>query len=478
MNKKTKIIVVALASLLTIGAISGITYKLVNDNKTTENPITKNNDDYVVYIYKSEDGIDGNYSKTTDKFTVNNFSKIAITDVNDLALAKFELGTYVFNQELAKVDRNNKIINVYYYKIKVKSYTVTGLGSEDRTNIKSYIGNNGEYANLTPTTLTYDVDKKQIVTPFDKDFNFEEYTDVNGNSMIRIPTFYKKIENLDSNEQITSYTISKTKINKDYLPYPCFMKLDGTVASSLSVGKYRSCIKDSKLKSLPLLSSTEKNFGFGTVRNSISAYIEEGKPQAYSCVDIWTLQLFRDLFTIVFSSTEETFYSQFGADVQSCESQTKIIVTDFSTANGPFCIVPNQEIVNVYQNMLFNICDLENNGVDYIPGLIYQNDVFTYQLDYTKYTDYSTYEISNNVPFYEGGNIIVYHSDKNCPFLITPSNVTQSISFSKYYGAKSGHPNKGNLSRLYMDNRLYSFGISDKTTYESIALPRLVLHEV
>src|SRR5574344_1746961 len=261
MNKKTKIIAVSIASLLALGALTGITYKLVNNNNKHENSntIIINSNDFVVYIYKSEDGIDGTYTKSNDKFTIKNYTEASISNVNDLAITKFDMNRYTYNKEMTKVDYSNKTINVYYYKTTVKTYTVTGLGSADKSNIKSYIGNNGEYLESNLVKLSYDVTNKKIITPFDTDFNFSEYMDRSLNEMIEIPTFYKKIEKLDSLGQITSYTISRTKIDENYLPYPCFIKHDGTIASFIGVGKYRSCIKKEKLASKSLASSTYKN---------------------------------------------------------------------------------------------------------------------------------------------------------------------------------------------------------------------------
>ena len=92
--------------------------------------------------------------------------------------------------------------------------TVSGLGAED------------------PTTVTFTEEGAF-------DWNFPEVT-VDGNVFIKIPTMYRKVNTVVDN-QITSFSVSDTKVDNTYEPYPCFVDSDGTtVLDYVLIGKYLS----------------------------------------------------------------------------------------------------------------------------------------------------------------------------------------------------------------------------------------------
>lgn len=64
----------------------------------------------------------------------------------------------------------------------------------------------------------------------------EEVT-VNGNVFIKFPTFYKKSV-ADTNGKLIGYSISKEKIDEDYVPYDCFLDESGNVLPYVLIGKY------------------------------------------------------------------------------------------------------------------------------------------------------------------------------------------------------------------------------------------------
>ena len=93
--------------------------------------------------------------------------------------------------------------------------TVSGLGAED------------------PSTVTFTEEGATF------DWSFPEVT-VNGNIFIKIPTMYRKVNTVVDN-QITSFSLSKQKVDNDYQPYPCFLDSDGTtVLDYVLIGKYCS----------------------------------------------------------------------------------------------------------------------------------------------------------------------------------------------------------------------------------------------
>ena len=97
---------------------------------------------------------------------------------------------------------------------------VSGLGNSDPTLTRTF-DNVGKTYSINSAAGT-------ITTDFDTEFNFETVVQ-DGNTMIKIPTFYKRFDTI-SNNQIAAFSISKTKVNDDFVPYPCFVKQDGSGA--------------------------------------------------------------------------------------------------------------------------------------------------------------------------------------------------------------------------------------------------------
>ena len=122
---------------------------------------------------------------------------------------------YIYNNITGTVilsdPTSNIIIQAECRKIPV--LTVSGLGNSD------------------PTTVVFTENEVAF------DWNFPEVT-VDGNIFIKIPTMYRKVNTVTSN-QITSFSLANAKIDNDYEPYPCFLDSDGTtVLPYVLIGKY------------------------------------------------------------------------------------------------------------------------------------------------------------------------------------------------------------------------------------------------
>lgn len=102
--------------------------------------------------------------------------------------------------------------------VEAKIWGVSGLGNSDPTLTRTF-DNVGKTYSINSAAGT-------ITTDFDTEFNFETVVQ-DGNTMIKIPTFYKRFDTITDN-QITAFSMSKTKVNDDFIPYPCFVKQDGT----------------------------------------------------------------------------------------------------------------------------------------------------------------------------------------------------------------------------------------------------------
>ena len=114
--------------------------------------------------------------------------------------------------------------------------------------------------------------------------NFEEVTK-DGDVFIKIPTMYRKVNTVSDN-QITSFTISNAKEDDTYLPYPCFVRPDGSVMDYILIGKY-----------MISNSSTANSVNATSVSLTPAQGIAlcKNKGAGYYPYDVWTQKLFQDL---------------------------------------------------------------------------------------------------------------------------------------------------------------------------------------
>ena len=135
-------------------------------------------------------------------------------------------GSNQITQIWKKVNNQNKLLYYYgdgsqgltYSDISVWKATVTNLGAEN------------------PNDVVFDVPDNTIEKPW------SEVT-FNGDTFIRFNKMYRKILTITDN-QITSFSISKKKLDDDYKPYPCFIDENGNELDYILVGKYMSKSSD------------------------------------------------------------------------------------------------------------------------------------------------------------------------------------------------------------------------------------------
>lgn len=122
--------------------------------------------------------------------------------------------TWSYSNGVITLSNATDVVEISAACVSPAKCTVTGLGSQD------------------PTSVT-----------FTKEGNFTkaglgiEDVTVGTDVFVKIPTMYRKVESV-SNNQITSFTISKDKLDNDYQPYSCFVDESGNVLPYILIGKY------------------------------------------------------------------------------------------------------------------------------------------------------------------------------------------------------------------------------------------------
>ena len=173
---------------------------------------------------------------------------------------------------------------------------VDGLTSPEVDNLW-----NGGYATRATVSNLGAQDPTTVVFTKDADFTVSglgiEEVVVDGDTFIKIPTMYRKINTIDTSDvhydQITSFTMSNVKLDDTYEPYPVFIAEDGTtVLPYVLIGKYWNTSESS------MVSTTETgNTAVATIANARTYARNRGA--GYQQYDWMFQKLWQDLVIIL-----------------------------------------------------------------------------------------------------------------------------------------------------------------------------------
>lgn len=285
---------------------------------------------------------------------------------------------------------------------------VSGLGNSDPTLTRTF-DNVGKTYNINSAAGT-------ITTDFDTEFNFETVIQ-DGNTMIKIPTFYKRFDTITDN-QITAFSISKTKVNDDFIPYPCFVKQDGSgdVMPYILISKGKATGSSSKATcvsgSSPLVDVTRAQMRTAARANGTG----------WQQFDWMVLQLLRDLFCVVFATTNSQliFTGRTSASNEATVGGTWNITT------------PCGWNTTTMQNRFFGIEDVFGNVYDWCDGVTFSRSSIYSTVDYNHFTDTTSNMVNSGSRVTSNGYISALTYNAAQPFLNYPSS-TVSGADTKYY---------------------------------------------
>lgn len=275
---------------------------------------------------------------------------------------------------------------------------VSGLGNSDPTLTRTF-DNVGKTYHINSAAGT-------ITTDFDTEFNFETVVQ-DGNTMIKIPTFYKRFDTITDN-QITAFSISKTKVNDDFIPYPCFVKQDGSgdIMPYILISKGKATGTSSKATcvsgSMPLVHVTRAQMRTAARANGAG----------WQQFDWMVLQLLRDLFCVVFATTN---------------SQSIFLgrTTGFSAAasvGGTWNIsTPCGWNTTTMQNRFFGIEDVFGNVIDWCDGVTFSDSTVYSTVNPSLFSDGTSNMINSGSRITSNGYISALTYNAAQPFLNYPS---------------------------------------------------------
>ena len=292
---------------------------------------------------------------------------------------------------------------------------VSGLGNSDPTLTRTF-DNVGKTYNINSAAGT-------ITTDFDTEFNFETVVQ-DGNTMIKIPTFYKRFDTI-SNNQITAFSISKTKVNDDFKPYPCFVKQDGsgTVMDYILVSKGKATGTSSKATcvsgSKPLVKVTRAQMRTAARANGTG----------WQQFDWMVLQLLRDLFCVVFATTNSQLIFT-----------GRTNASDGATVGGTWNIsTPCGWNTTTMQNRFFGIEDVFGNVTDWCDGITFSDATIYSTVNYNYFTDSTSNMVNSGSRVTSNNYISALTYNAAQPFLNYPSAAsggeTQYYCDSEWYSS-------------------------------------------
>lgn len=378
--------------------------------------------------------------------------------VNDVELT--EVIYAGVNLDIVKVKKGTaEAVTVFEKAPSAQIWGVSGLGNIDPTLTRTFdnVGKN----------FAINMNTGGIMTSFDTEFNFETVVQ-DGNTMIKIPTFYKRFDTI-TNGQITAFSISKSKVNDDFVPYPCFVKQDGsgTVMDYILVSKGKATGTSSKATcvsgSAPLVNVTRAQMRTAARANGAG----------WQQFDWMVLQLLRDLFCVVFATTNSQ--TIFTGRTNESNAATVGGTWDISTPCG--------YNTTTMQNRFFGIEDIFGNVYDWCDGVTFSDSTIYSTVNYNNFTDTTSNMINSGTRAQSDGYIAALTYNTAQPFLNYPNaiSVASAAGQTRYYCDYAYYKSSGVV--LYVGGRWnahddaglwYSSGYVDASVPSSSVGGRLV----
>lgn len=287
-----------------------------------------------------------------------------------------------------------------------KVYGVSGLGNSSPTLTRTY-DNAGKIYSINSSAGT-------ITTDFDTEFNFETVVQ-DGNTMIKIPKFYKRFDAI-TNNQITAFSICKEKIDNSFQIYPCFLNESGQEIDYILISKGKATGTSSKA------TCVQGNYPLVNVTRAQMRTAARANGTGWQQFDWMVLQLLRDLFCVVFATT-------------SAQNIFLGRTTGFSSAatvGGTWNIsTPCGWNVSTMQNKFFGIEDIFGNVGDWCDGITFNSSTIYSTTSPNAFSDTTTGMINSGSRTTSAGYISGLTYNAAQPFLNYPNSANGSST--QYY---------------------------------------------
>ena len=288
-----------------------------------------------------------------------------------------------------------------------KVYGVSGLGNSSPTLTRTYDNVGRTYLiNSAAGTIT---------TDFDTEFNFETVVQ-DGNTMIKIPKFYKRFDAI-TNNQITAFSICKEKIDNSFQIYPCFLTESGQEIDYILISKGKATGTSSKA------TCVQGNYPLVNVTRAQMRTAARANGTGWQQFDWMVLQLLRDLFCVVFATT----------NAQSIFLGRTTGFSSAATVGGTWNIsTPCGWNVSTMQNRFFGIEDIFGNVNDWCDGVAFDSSTIYTTTSPSLFSESTTNMIQSGIVPANNGYITKLSYINAQPFFNYASVATQGSNDTHY----------------------------------------------
>ena len=318
-----------------------------------------------------------------------------------------------------------------------KVYGVSGLGNSNPTLTRTYDNVGRTYLiNSAAGTIT---------TDFDTEFDFETVVQ-DGNIMIKIPKFYKRFDAITDN-QVTAFSICKEKIDNSFQIYPCFLTESGKEIDYILISKGKATGTSTKATCI------QGNFPLVNVTRAQMRAAARANGAGWQQFDWMVLQLLRDLFCVVFATTNS----------QSIFLGRTTGFSNAATVGGTWNIsTPCGWNTTTMQNRFFGIEDVFGNVYDWCDGVTFSGATIYSTTSPSLFSDSTSNLINSGTRPTRDSYIVSLGYNTSQPFLNYPSAAsggeTQYYCDYEWYSSSGvvlrvgGHWNLGARAGLWASN--------------------------
>ena len=288
-----------------------------------------------------------------------------------------------------------------------KVYGVSGLGNSNPTLTRTY-DNVGRTYSINSAAGT-------ITTDFDTEFDFETVVQ-DGNIMIKIPKFYKRFDAITDN-QVTAFSICKEKIDNSFQIYPCFLTEGGKEIDYILISKGKATGTSTKA------TCVQGNYPLVNVTRAQMRAAARANGTGWQQFDWMVLQLLRDLFCVVFATT----------NAQQIFLGRTTGFANAATVGGTWNIsTPCGWNVSTMQNRFFGIEDIFGNVNDWCDGVAFDSSTIYTTTSPSLFSESTTNMIQSGTVPANNGYITKLSYINAQPFFNYASVATQGSNDTHY----------------------------------------------
>lgn len=282
--------------------------------------------------------------------------------------------------------------------------------------------------------VDYSGNKSGVRNDFDSRYPFgsiEDVVDTQGNSWVKIPKFYRVMDN--NNGIVTGRQLSEYKVSDDWKLNHLFINNKGSELASVEISKYQMSINGGVAQSKSGVTPA-RNITLAEARAAVDKLNALNDGYEYFLFNIWALELIQDLFTVEFAQSNGLDV-MFGFDTFYQSNLNNTGLSDSLAHHSGYILDSSREVTAIKYRGIENIY---GNGLHVIDGIYLNGSSIVVDINGVESTS-SFSRISKD------GKVHQLGYDANLD-LVLPKTIQSSGSYSDMYSISD---NSGKRILLY-----------------------------